>query len=212
MLKIKSILIIFFSSTILYSSNSFGQQNIRTKKSFVEFEREYVERVYIKAEDRLSTRPFDKASKVLILECRDKLSKETSWVSKDTLLRKWSDNPKAVYNLDTNSLLVLSDILLNTVNVQAAYKFAEKAYRAYLDGSGFAYGQTSDIPPLGDFVPSHLILFYDSQDSIMGYTAICFNCQLTDYGTTDFRIDRLTLSRLKKLFNDLGKNELKPYY
>lgn len=157
--------------------------------------------------------PFNKAAKVAILECRDKLSKEEkAWLSKDYLLQKWSDNPKAIYTLDTNRLLILSDILLNTVNVETAYKYAERAYQAYIDDTGFAYGWTSEVPPLEDFVPSHLILFYDRQDTVVDYTAICWNCKLTNHGTTRFRIDRLTLSRLKNLFSDLGKNVLKAYY
>ncbi|HMR19482.1 MAG TPA: hypothetical protein PKA53_09305 [Sphingobacterium sp.] len=212
MFRTKSIYIITFGLAILFSGNGFSQEKAQIKKSFIEFEREYVEKVYIKAEDRLSTRPFDAASKVVILKCRDKLSKQTTWVSKDSLLRKWSYNPKAMYTLDTNSLLILSDILLNTVNVQDAYKYAERAYQAYIDDSGFAHGRVSDVPPLGDFVPSHLILFYNSQNAIMDYTAVCFNCQLTNHGTTVFRIDRLTLSRLKNLFSDLGENVLKAYY
>lgn len=200
--------------TFLLGNNCLGQARGQTKKTFIEFEREYVERAYIKAEDRLNTRPFDTATKVAILECRDKLSKETILLSKDSLLQKWSDNPKVIHTLDTSAILVLSDILLNTVNVETAYKYAERAYQAYVEDSGFAYGWTWDPPPsLDDFIPSHLILFYDSQGSVNNYIAICFNCLLTDYGTVYFHIDRrLTLSRLKNLFSDLGKNVLKTYY
>ncbi|WP_164109358.1 MULTISPECIES: hypothetical protein [Sphingobacterium] len=171
---------------IIIRTQAYGQE----RKKLTDFEEEYLERVYIKYEDRLTKPPFVNSSFTKLYSCitLKNLPKEVPFpFSYDTLVNTWIKTASDSITLNENNIIELSDILLNSANAENAYKFAEIHYKDYLGfiqtnknnnefSAGYATGWTRDFPPsLFLIQPTYLFVFYDQNKKLSNYIGINSN-------------------------------------
>lgn len=168
---------------ILISTLAYGQK----RKTLADFETEYLERVYIKEEDRLNMIPFVNASSVKLYNCmplKDIPEEVSHPFSYDTLVNTWIETAWDSIELNNSNIIELSEILLNSMNAEYAYRYAEEHYINYLEyirtnktggdfSAGYVHGRTWDVPP-SIFItqPSHLFVFYDQNKKLINYIGL----------------------------------------
>ncbi len=205
MCNTKSALLLIVLLLVVPSSLCFGQKR---KKTLADFEKEYVGKAYIKAEERLEMVPFKNASSILLYKCTpiSNLPSDTSafGFSYDELVKEWKETASDSILLQNSDITEISDILINSSNVETAYKMAEEAYKHYLEDPngifGYARGRTRDFPErIYVTDPSHLFIFYNDQNQMINYIGFNFYSS----GNNSFSknriefIDQVTINFLK---------------
>lgn len=211
--KTKSSFHLILLLLVLPNSLCFAQKR---KKTLADFEKEYVERVYIKSDERLKMEPFVDASSILLYKCTPipNLPTDTSayGFSYDNLVRQRIETASDSTILETSNIIEISDILINGKNVETAYKMAEEAYNHYLtypnDIFGYATGGSWDYPERIYLTkPSHLFVFYNDKKQMINYVGFNFNSS----GNNSFsknRIDSIDQMTINFLKHYLDRNQL----
>lgn len=184
--------------------------------TFTDFEQEYINRVYVSAEDRLLMEPFKNTTSIKIYTCtpieylpKDTITYEFSY---DNLISIWTNTSKDSILLNHQDIIALSEILINSKNVEYAKQFSKEHYNDYLAFSknaktkekysaGYAFGYIKDYDGNTKktiFQPDYLIVFFNDKAKEISYIGLKTNN--IDYISTPFYP-----------FGVLQRNQLKQY-
>lgn len=213
---IRSTLSAFLLSFLLVISSSSCLAQKNKPKTYVEFEKEYIDRVYTSTEDRMLMEPFKNATTIKIYTCSpiEYLPKDTiaNSFSYDNLVNIWINKSTASILLTQQDIIALSDIIINSKKVEYAKQFAKEHYKDYLAfeksnktnekyAAGYAFGHTRDYDgniKMTIFQPDYLIVFYDNEKKTISYIGV-------DNHSIEY------ISKPYYFFGILQRNQLKQY-
>ncbi|WP_149913793.1 hypothetical protein [Sphingobacterium cavernae] len=210
-------LVLYLSVSLICLSNIVSAQN---RKTLADFEKEYTEKEYIDLKQRLNTYPFKETHIIKIYSCNPNpnLTNDTieNNFSYDNLIKDWIENAEDSTLLNQKDIEVISDIILNSNNVETAYKMAEKAYKHYNlypnDIFGWAKGVsgTTIYERIKIIQPTKLLAFYNNKFELIYYIGLDFSkAQSESFSKDDsIKLHGFSDNLLKMYFNKISLKTL----